>query len=69
MKFHGDDDSVVDGYARFVESALKSGDAVIVVVTDAHRSSLLLRLEADGVDVTAAIKLRAGSTKERARSR
>jgi DNA-binding NarL/FixJ family response regulator len=56
VAFHADGDSVVDGYARFIESALKSGDAVIVVVTDARRSSLLPRLEADGVDVTAAIK-------------
>ena len=54
--FHADDDSVVDGYARFIESALKSGNAVIVALTEAHRASLLLRLEADGVDVAAAIK-------------
>jgi len=56
VAFHADDDSVVDGYARFIESALKSGNAVIVVVTEAHRASLLSRLEADGVDVAAAIK-------------
>jgi DNA-binding NarL/FixJ family response regulator len=56
VAFHADDDSVVDGYARFIESALKSGNAVIVVVTEAHRASLLPRLEADGVDVAAAIK-------------
>ena len=56
VSFHADDDSVVDGYARFIESALKSGNVVIVVVTEAHRASLLPRLEADGVDVTAAIK-------------
>jgi DNA-binding NarL/FixJ family response regulator len=56
VAFHADDDSVVDGYARFIESALRSGNAVIVAVTEAHRSSLLPRLEADGVDVAAAIK-------------
>jgi CheY-like chemotaxis protein len=56
VAFHADDDSVVDGYARFIESALKSGNAVIVAVTKAHRASLLPRLEADGVDVAAAIK-------------
>ena len=47
---------MVDGYARFIESALKSGNAVIVVVTEAHRASLLTRLEADGVNVPAAIE-------------
>jgi DNA-binding response OmpR family regulator len=56
VAFYADDDSVVDGYARFIESALKNGNAVIVVVTEAHRASLLPRLEADGVDVAAAIK-------------
>jgi DNA-binding NarL/FixJ family response regulator len=56
VAFHADDDSVVDGYARFIESALKSGNAVVVVVTEAHRASLLRRLAADGVDVAAAIK-------------
>jgi DcmR-like sensory protein len=56
VAFHADDDSLVDGYGRFIESALKSGNAVIVVVTEAHRAGLLRRLEADGVDVTAAIK-------------
>ena len=51
VAFYPDDASVVDGYARFIESALKSGNAVIVVATDAHRASLLPRLEADGVNV------------------
>ena len=56
VAFYADDGSVVDGYARFIESALKSGNAVIVVVTEAHRASLLPRLEADGVNVPAAIE-------------
>jgi CheY-like chemotaxis protein len=56
VAFYADDGSVVDGYARFIESALKIGNAVIVVVTEAHRASLLPRLEADGVNVAAAIE-------------
>ena len=56
VTFYGDDGSVVEGYARFIESALESGNAVIVVVTDVHRASLLPRLEADGVNVPAAIE-------------
>jgi DNA-binding NarL/FixJ family response regulator len=56
VAFYPDDASVVDGYARFVESALKSGNAVIVVVSQAHRASLLPRLEADGVNVPDALE-------------
>jgi CheY-like chemotaxis protein len=56
VAFYVDDISVVDGYARFIESALKVGNAVIVVVTESHRASLLPRLKADGVDVVGAIE-------------
>src|SRR5215471_468661 len=35
---------------------LRIGDAVIVIATEAHRVSLLSRLEADGVNVAAAIE-------------
>lgn len=56
VAFYADDGSLVDGYARFIESALKSGNAVIVVATGAHHASLLSRLEADGVNVPAAIE-------------
>ena len=56
VAFYADDSSVVDGYARFIESSLKSENAVIVVVTESHRASLIPRLEADGVDVAAAIE-------------
>jgi hypothetical protein len=56
VAFYPDDSSVVDGYARFIESSLEGGNAVIVVVTESHRASLIPRLEADGVNVTAAIE-------------
>jgi DNA-binding NarL/FixJ family response regulator len=55
LRFYADDVSVVDGYARFVEDALNGGNAVIVVVSESHRASLLQRLAADGVDVAAAV--------------
>ena len=44
VAFYEDDGSVVDGYARFIESSLKSGNAVIVVVTESHRASLLRKI-------------------------
>jgi DNA-binding NarL/FixJ family response regulator len=56
VAFYADDDSIVDGYACFIESSLKGGNAVIVVVTESHRASLLRKLEADGVDVAATIE-------------
>jgi hypothetical protein len=56
VAFYADDTSVVDGYARFIESSLKGGNAVIVVVTESHRASLLPKLGADSVDVPAAIE-------------
>lgn len=56
VAFYADDSSEVDGYARFIESSLKGGNAVIVVVTESHRASLIPRLEADGVNVAAIIE-------------
>jgi DNA-binding NarL/FixJ family response regulator len=56
VEFYADDASLIEGYACFIESVLKSGNAVIVAVTDSHRASLLPRLDADGVDVAAAIE-------------
>lgn len=56
VAFYPDDASVVDGYARFIKSVLNDGNAVIVVVTESHRPSLVRRLEADGVDVAASIQ-------------
>lgn len=56
VAFYADDSSAVDGYARFIKSSLEVGNAVIVVVTESHRASLLPKLEADGVDVPAAVE-------------
>ena len=56
VAFYADDSSLVDGYARFIESSLKGGNAVIVVVTESHRGSLLPKLQADGVDIPAAME-------------
>ena len=56
VALYPDDASLIDGYARFIRSALKTGNAVIVVVTDSHRPSLLQRLEEGEVDVTACVQ-------------
>jgi DNA-binding NarL/FixJ family response regulator len=56
VAFYPNDVSVLDGYARFIEYALSAGNAVIVVVTELHRASLIRKLQANGVNVAAAIE-------------
>src|SRR5215469_10767836 len=51
VAFYPDDVAVLDGYARFIEYALSAGNAVIVVVTESHRASLIPKLQANGVNV------------------
>jgi len=56
VEFYADDTGFVDGFAHFIEAALKEGKAVIVVATDSHRASLLQRLTADGLNMPAEIE-------------
>ena len=56
VQFYSDDASFLAGFTRFVEAALEAGNAVIVVVTESHRNSLLQRLQVRGVDIFAAIE-------------
>ena len=51
-----EDRAFVDGFARFVENALKNGNAVIVVAIESPRASPLQRLSADGVEVNRAVR-------------
>jgi len=55
-QFYPDDASFLDGFSSFVGAALEAGNAVIVVATEPHRDSLVLRLQAHGMDVGAAIE-------------
>jgi len=55
-QFYSDDASFLDGFTSFVGAALKAGNAVIVVATESHRDNLLLRLQAHGLDVGAAVE-------------
>jgi len=56
VEFYADDAGFVDGFARFIEAALKAGNAVSVVATDSHQASLRQRLVADGLNVAAEIE-------------
>jgi DNA-binding NarL/FixJ family response regulator len=54
--FYSDDQGFLDDVTQFIGSALEAGNPVIAVATQAHRDSLLPRLEARGLDIAAAIE-------------
>ena len=53
--FYSDDQHLIDSLTLFTGSALKSGNAAIVVATEPHRERLLPRLQAYGLDIGSAI--------------
>ena len=55
-QFYSDDASFLDGFTRFIETALKAGNAVILVATESHRENISQRLQAHGVDAATAIE-------------
>jgi CheY-like chemotaxis protein len=52
---YSDDVVLVDGFARFIGSALNAGNPSVAVVTESHRESILKKLRKDGVAVDAAM--------------
>ena len=54
--FYSDDRLFLDDVTHFIGTALKAGNAAIVVATESHRNRLLPKLEAHGVDTAAAIE-------------
>ncbi len=54
--FYSDDASLLDGFTHFIGTALKAGNAVIVVASESHRNNLLPRLQASGLDIGGAIE-------------
>jgi DNA-binding NarL/FixJ family response regulator len=56
VEFYPDDESLVDGFARFIETALESGSAVTFIATGSHRVSVLKRLKVHAVDVDTLIE-------------
>ena len=54
--FYSDDRRLLDDVTQFIATALKPGNAAIVAATESHRNSLLPRLQAQGVDIDAAIE-------------
>jgi DNA-binding NarL/FixJ family response regulator len=56
VQFYSDDASFLVGFTRFIEAALNAGKAVIVVVTESHRTDLFQRLQAQGLNINTAIE-------------
>jgi DNA-binding NarL/FixJ family response regulator len=56
VEFYSDEAGFVVGFTRFIETALAAGTAVIAVVTESHRKSLLQNLEGRGVNMVAAVE-------------
>jgi DNA-binding NarL/FixJ family response regulator len=56
VRFYSDDERFLDGFTRFIGAALNAGSAVIVVATQSHRDSLLLRFHVHALDIAAAIE-------------
>jgi DNA-binding NarL/FixJ family response regulator len=54
--FYSDDRLVLDDLAQFIGAALKAGNAAIVVAIKSRRDSLLPRLQAYGLDISAVIE-------------
>jgi DNA-binding NarL/FixJ family response regulator len=56
VEFYSNDAALIVGFTRFIEAAIKAGNAVIVVATESHRKSLLHRLQEHGMDISAAME-------------
>jgi len=54
--FYSDDAGLLDRLTGFIGPALSVGNAAIVIATESHRDSLLLRLQTTGLDIGAAIE-------------
>ena len=56
VSFYQDDVAIVHGFGRVVESALKAGNAVIVVAAEPHCAGILKTLSDTGIAVDAALE-------------
>ena len=54
VQFYGDDSALLDSLVEFIGPAVKSGDVALLIATEPHREEFARRLEAAGIDVSAA---------------
>lgn len=56
VAFYSDDQSLMEKVTQFIGAALRAGNAAIVVASELHRHALLSSLQAQGLDIDAAVK-------------
>jgi DNA-binding NarL/FixJ family response regulator len=56
VQFYSDDRFLLASFTHSIETALRAENAVILIATESHRQSLLLRLQVRDVDTAAAIR-------------
>ncbi|HEY6971210.1 MAG TPA: response regulator [Candidatus Angelobacter sp.] len=56
VEFYSDEAAFVTGLARLIASVLKAGHIAILVASVVHRTDVLHKLRADGVDIDSALK-------------
>ena len=54
LELYSSEEGFLRVFTRFIGTALRAGDAVLVAATPPHRTALFQRLQADGLDVAAA---------------
>ena len=55
VQFYSDDSPLLDGLVRYIGTALRVGDAALVIATQKHREELNRRIQARDIDTSAAI--------------
>jgi DNA-binding NarL/FixJ family response regulator len=55
VQFYADDGCFLDGLAQFIGAALRGGNAAITVLSESHHNVLLSKLQAEHLDIAAAI--------------
>jgi response regulator RpfG family c-di-GMP phosphodiesterase len=58
LRLSENDAAFVDSFVQSIEATLETGNAVVVIATESHRTRILQKLSSRGVDVSAAIERR-----------
>lgn len=56
LQVYSGDASLLEGFAKFIADGLNSGNAVVVLATEAHRNGLIQKLQTRGFNLDAIIK-------------
>ena len=58
LQIYSNDEYLLEGFASFITSGLRAGNAVVVLATEAHRHGLIQKLRTQGFDLDAIMKCR-----------